>query len=494
MARAHARPRSFLPAYYCSIASSVCLVVAAIGATFLVIRALWAWSEYSVSSRRLTRSYFLLFVAPFVVLLLLPTTSFIDIPGAQRQLCASTLETQAAGPFGGAMLSVAGLGGAGVCEQPPDQWGSYLLAQAEADGRILNESTGTCAYAESALLNATAGLCRDIDTLPTAPAGLNCSRVFAQGLCGHPGAAQACRESCGFCTTTPDCVDTLPPSGVMFKGYNVTACVQVKNGGGCEMEQGVKVCAATCGTCGGSTGQRRRLDSLTDDLLSQVLSSVPSSPSSIVGANGCVDARTAKPAIDSLAVSLSSGVILGALASVGTQQGGQVLTTLLPAALGLALGAGQGSTLAKLLLPSLRLPAQLAGVVVTIGLPMLCALLAFANQMLGSALATAACLCVIAALTVWIPLGTMRRVGSKQVRGKSLGFLDGAQLLQPIAEQKAVKSLVMYRKYVMYCWLLGAVGFAVAYLVGSPASSALTQAMKEEVYSRLHRAARQGAR
>ena len=64
----------------------------------------------------------------------------------------------------------------------------------------------------------------DLDTLPTAPAGLNCSRVFAQGLCGHPGAAQACRESCGFCTTTPDCVDTLPPSGVMFKGYNVTAC------------------------------------------------------------------------------------------------------------------------------------------------------------------------------------------------------------------------------------------------------------------------------
>ena len=91
----------------------------------------------------------------FVVLLLLPTTSFIDIPGAQRQLCASTLETQAAGPFGSAMLSVAGLGGAGVCEQPPDQWGSYLLAQAEADGRILNESTGTCAYAESAMLNAT---------------------------------------------------------------------------------------------------------------------------------------------------------------------------------------------------------------------------------------------------------------------------------------------------------------------------------------------------
>ena len=108
---------SFLPAYYCSIASSACLVLAAIGATFLVIRALWAWSEYSVSSRRLTRSYFLLFVAPFVVLLLLPTTSFIDIPGAQRQLCASTLETQTAGPFGSAMLSVAGLGGAGVCEQ-----------------------------------------------------------------------------------------------------------------------------------------------------------------------------------------------------------------------------------------------------------------------------------------------------------------------------------------------------------------------------------------
>lgn len=43
----------------------------------------------------------------------------------------------------------------------------------------------------------------------------------------------------------------------------------------------------------------------------------------------------------------------------------------------------------------------------------------------------------------------------------------------------------------MYCWLLGAVGFAVAYLVGSPTSSALTQAMKEEVYS-LHRAARTG--
>ena len=68
-----------------------------------------------------------------------------------------------------------------------------------------------------------------------------------------------------------------------------------------RLQQGVKVCAATCGRCGGATSQRRRLDSLTDDLLNQVLSSVPSNPSSIVGANGCVDARTAKPAIDSLA-------------------------------------------------------------------------------------------------------------------------------------------------------------------------------------------------
>ena len=31
------------------------------------------------------------------------------------------------------------------------------------------------------MLNATAGLCRDMDTLPATAAGLNCSRVFAQG-------------------------------------------------------------------------------------------------------------------------------------------------------------------------------------------------------------------------------------------------------------------------------------------------------------------------
>ena len=127
---------SFLPAYYCSTPSA-CLAVAAIGATFLAS----ARSGRGARQRLVAPPHAILlplFVAPFVVLLLLPTTSFIDIP----ERSASLREHARPGgrALGSAMLSVAARG-AGVCEQPPDQWGSYLLAQAEADGRILNEST-----------------------------------------------------------------------------------------------------------------------------------------------------------------------------------------------------------------------------------------------------------------------------------------------------------------------------------------------------------------
>ena len=260
-------------------------VVAAIGATFLVIRALWAWSEYSVSSRRLTRSYFSSSSRRSSCCCF--RRRVIDIPGAQRRLCASTLETQAAGPFGSAMLS-AGLASRRL-QQPPDQWGSSSSRRRRPTGA---SSTRARARVAESALPATAGLCRDRDTLPPAPA-LNCSRVFAQGRVAT--ARQACQESC---VSHDDAgLRRHPPTERRdVQRYNVCV-VQVKNSGGTDEQAAcAPPPAARCGGArqrGGSTAHRRPAES---GALGR-----PSNPSSIVGANGCV-AQDGKPR-SSLAVS-----------------------------------------------------------------------------------------------------------------------------------------------------------------------------------------------
>ena len=79
--------------------------------------------------------------------------------------------------------------------------------------------------------------------------------------------------------------------------------------------------------------------------------------------DGCIEPIILEM-VSVLEVSLSNEVIIGAVA---LRSSSSVLLTLLPAALGLALGAGQGSTIAKSLLPSHRLPARLAAIVVLVG-------------------------------------------------------------------------------------------------------------------------------
>jgi hypothetical protein len=85
-------------------------------------------------------------------------------------------------------------------------------------------------------------------------------------------------------------------------------------------------------------------------------------------------------------------------------RGSVVLLTLLPAALGIALGAGQGSTLAKAVLPRSRLPSRLAGIVVLISLPVLTALLGVINQLLASPYGTLLSVSLLGMVSVWLPL------------------------------------------------------------------------------------------
>jgi hypothetical protein len=66
--------------------------------------------------------------------------------------------------------------------------------------------------------------------------------------------------------------------------------------------------------------------------------------------DGCVDPLVIT-AVEALEVALSYEVIIG---SIALRRTSHALTTLLPAALGLALGAGQGSMLAKALIPASR--------------------------------------------------------------------------------------------------------------------------------------------
>jgi hypothetical protein len=63
-------------------------------------------------------------------------------------------------------------------------------------------------------------------------------------------------------------------------------------------------------------------------------------------------------------------LLLQVLGAIAMRSGSEVLAILLPAAVGLSLGAGQGSSLAKTLLPTSRLPARMSSLVVATAMPM----------------------------------------------------------------------------------------------------------------------------
>jgi len=172
-----------------------------------------------------------------------------------------------------------------------------------------------------------------------------------------------------------------------------------------------------------------------------------------------------------------------------------VMLALVPAALGLALGAGQGSTVAKALLSSSRLPAQLAGLVVGLSLPILAAFLGVLNQLLASTFGTLACLSVLAMVAVWAPLGALGSVRRSLVGSRKLQP-GRAKLPHPIvdpAPASAVARAIGRRKYAVSGWLLLALVFVALYLGLSTAYSIVVEQLAEvqqTVESAASRAAR----
>lgn len=166
-------------------------------------------------------------------------------------------------------------------------------------------------------------------------------------------------------------------------------------------------------------------------------------------------------------------VIIGAFA---LRRGGTVMLTLVPAALGLALGAGQGSTLAKALLPSSRQPARFAALVVSLSLPTLASLLGVINQLLASHFGTLACLCILLMLAVWLPHGgpfaQIKKLVSKSATEANHPIIDPARV-------PAVVAAIGYRKWLVTGWMVLAVIFICLYLGFSTATSMVTDQLAD---------------
>jgi hypothetical protein len=234
-------------------------------------------------------------------------------------------------------------------------------------------------------------------------------------------------------------------------------------------------CKETCGTCPGR--RARALQSFSMDpneMMAQI------SGEDLFRLDGCVDPMVVQ-AVGVLEVSLSDSVLVG---SVALRRSSTVLATLLPAALGVALGAGQGSTLAKAVMPGSRLPTRLAGFSVMIALPVLAALLGVINQMLASIWGTLACLSVLCMVTVWLPSGTLGTLCNKHVR-KAVGATKGGDiktdsdvLLEP-ADAPAVVKAIARRKYMLSGFMLLCLLFAACFTGLSTATSMVTEQFEE---------------
>jgi hypothetical protein len=77
--------------FWDKLSLDLALLLVAFGASVLCVQACRAWTDYKVSSRFLLRSYFALFLAPFILLLLLPSTQARH--GRPRACVSSCLHT-----------------------------------------------------------------------------------------------------------------------------------------------------------------------------------------------------------------------------------------------------------------------------------------------------------------------------------------------------------------------------------------------------------------
>lgn len=334
-----------------SIVLQVLLALTAAWACTQLALASWRWSEYAQSCRSLRRAHGALFLAPFVLLLLMPLAQFVQIRQLQTLLCREHLGRVAQT---GGVETLAGFDIAAtiedVCAKPSEKWQAGFETALAESGLLFDESSGTCEYAEAAAQAAgdASGECVDDESL-----------------------FRTLKMRSGVPADAPpvDCAAAAMAATPAGAGDD-----EVCTMGGARVLSGLfAACPASCGTCDVGVERRNELVELAGARAKAERSS------------SCVR-PLALDAVGQLSVALSSEALIGA---VGLQQGLTVLLTLLPAALGLVLGAAQGSTLAKCVLPSSRLPDYVAGGAVALGLPMLGALLAFINTLVGGGLGQA---------------------------------------------------------------------------------------------------------
>ena len=147
----------------------------------------------------------------------------------------------------------------------------------------------------------------------------------------------------------------------------------------------------------------------------------------------------------------------------------------------MALGASQGATLAKAVVPHSRLPSRLSGITVAVSLPLLTALLAVINQLSASLYGTLASVCVLGMVSVWLPFdATVRaRLAPKRARVvASFMQRDAAAILRPEKAVAVVRAIVR-RKRLSSVWMLLAVVFLLLYIGVQSATSLVTEQFYE---------------
>jgi len=198
----------------------------------------------------------------------------------------------------------------------------------------------------------------------------------------------------------------------------------------------------------------------------------------------CLDRELAENLIDSYATLVSTEVLT---ASIGLKQGVSTLTTLAPATLGIALGAGKGAMLSKVATPSMRYPAQLAGFTVMLGVPMQAALFAFLCQLVGSMWISACCMCLLLSMLTWVPNGLPNTIITV-LANMHLARADAStrsdrvtELVQPQTRPNAVDAF-QRRTRTSYAWLALAVVSVVCFLtMNNSYASLLHQAAVDTV-------------
>ena len=252
--------------YYISLLTDVALAGVAVASCVLLIQSAGAWAAYGKSSKKLRWSYGAIFVAPFVLLLMLPPAQFINLGMTQQRLCEERIRELV--PDTGATRSIQST----VCPQPIDEWASTLEASLIETGRLLNRSTGTCDLSERTLeLAANAfersGLpCEDdpIEFKRVAPGLGGCEAARLLHLCAavdrsvNAAVISNCPLTCKICEPPPPCVDDdeqVKLAGRSSRLGVVETCAQVNASGWCNAQNADfrtavrTICPKSCDAC-----------------------------------------------------------------------------------------------------------------------------------------------------------------------------------------------------------------------------------------------------